>query len=248
MRWPATASVDGAAVDLEAAHLALRPPRGQDHELVADRERARDERAGDDGAEALHGEHAVDGSRGGRRRSRRARREPAAASAARSSGRPVAGRRADAGTIGASARKVPASARADVRSRRARASRRRRGRAWSATTRPRRTPSSWQMSRCSRVCGITPSSAATTSRHEVDAARAGDHGLDEALVARHVDDRDRGRRRGSRCAKPSSIVMPRSFSSLSRSVSMPVSALDQRRLAVIDVPGGADDDVSHCGC
>jgi len=32
-----------------------------------------------------------------------------------------------------------------------------------SATQPRWTPSSWQMSRCSRVCGITPSSAATTS-------------------------------------------------------------------------------------
>ena len=50
--------------------------------------------------------------------------------------------------------------------------------------------------------------------HEVDAARARDHVADEALVARHVDDADRRARRGrSRCAKPSSMVIPRAFSS-----------------------------------
>ena len=60
--------------------------------------------------------------------------------------------------------------------------------------------------------------------HAVHAAGAGDHGLDEILVARHVDDADlpsaivHG-------AKPSSIDMPRSFSSLSRSVSQPVRSL-----------------------
>ena len=60
---------------------------------------------------------------------------------------------------------------------------------------------------------------------QVDPARAGDHGLDEALVPRDVD---HARRRPSgklRWAKPSSMVMPRRFSSGSRSVSMPVSAL-----------------------
>jgi len=40
-----------------------------------------------------------------------------------------------------------------------------------------------------------------------------------------------------RCAKPSSMVMRGSFSSLRRSVSMPVSRVHQRRLAVVDVTG-----------
>ena len=44
----------------------------------------------------------------------------------------------------------------------------------------------------------------------------------------------------SSSAKPSSIVMPRSFSSRRRSVSLPVSARDQRGLAVVDVAGGTE--------
>ena len=46
------------------------------------------------------------------------------------------------------------------------------------------------MAKCSRVCGITDSSAATTSSTSVDAADAGQHVLHEPLVARHVDERD----------------------------------------------------------
>ena len=62
-------------------------------------------------------------------------------------------------------------------------------------------------------------------QHEVDAAGAGDHRADEALVAGHVDDADaRARRRDRGGAKPSSMVMPRSFSSGRRSVSTPVRA------------------------
>ena len=41
---------------------------------------------------------------------------------------------------------------------------------------------------CSRVCGITPSSAATTTG-QVDARRARDHRAHEPLVARDVDHR-----------------------------------------------------------
>ena len=42
-------------------------------------------------------------------------------------------------------------------------------------------------------------------------------------------------------AKPSSIVIPRAFSSGSRSVSTPVSARHERGLAVVDVARGAED-------
>ncbi len=55
-------------------------------------------------------------------------------------------------------------------------------------TAPCVTPSSWRIARCSRVCGMTPSSAATTSSGEIDAARAGRHRMDEAFVPGHVDD------------------------------------------------------------
>ena len=62
-------------------------------------------------------------------------------------------------------------------------------------------------------------------------------------MAGHVDEPDAIAE--SRCAKPRSIVMPRAFSSGSRSASMPVSALTQRGLPVVDVPGGADDQTTR---
>ena len=98
------------------------------------------------------------------------------------------------------------------------------GRPSSARRRRRGRRSSRQMSKCSRVCGITDSSAATTSTHDVDAADAGEHVLDEALVAGHVDEREVRSPSSVRCAKPRSIVIPRAFSSFSRSGSVPVSA------------------------
>ncbi len=67
---------------------------------------------------------------------------------------------------------------------------------------------------------------------QVDAADAGQHVLDEALVAGHVDDADlAGRRAACSQAKPRSMVMPRSFSSWRRSGSMPVRALTR-----VDLP------------
>ena len=47
---------------------------------------------------------------------------------------------------------------------------------------------------CSRVCGITPSSAATTIRNRSIPVAPGDHRAHEALVAGHVDDRQRAAR------------------------------------------------------
>ena len=59
---------------------------------------------------------------------------------------------------------------------------------------------------------------------EVDAAGAGEHVVDEALVAGDVDEADDGAVRRRHEAKPRSMVMPRAFSSGRRSASMPVSA------------------------
>ena len=62
-------------------------------------------------------------------------------------------------------------------------------------------------------------------QREVDPRRAGDHRAHERLVAGHVDDADRPDvHRAASGAKPRSIVMPRRFSSGSRSVSTPVRA------------------------
>ena len=78
-------------------------------------------------------------------------------------------------------------------------------------------------------------------RHRAD---PGQHGGHEPLVPRHVDERDRCRRRtGQRSvqANPRSMVMP-AAALLGPAVRLhPGQRPDQRRLAVVDVPGGGDD-------
>ena len=89
---------------------------------------------------------------------------------------------------------------------------------------PRGTPSSRHTSRCSRVCGIGPSSAATTSMTRsiplapATMVRTNRSCPGTSIIASVSPD---GSASG---AKPSSMVMPRAFSSGSRSVSTPVSA------------------------
>ena len=61
-------------------------------------------------------------------------------------------------------------------------------------------------------------------QHRIDAAGASQHVPDESLVAGHVHEGDVHARRSVQCAKPRSIVIPRAFSSFSRSGSVPVSA------------------------
>ena len=92
------------------------------------------------------------------------------------------------------------------------------------TTRPCLTRRSWQISRCSRVWGMTPSSAAMTR-----ATRS----MPEAPATMWRTKRScPGTSTMPRCwpegsvrsANPSSMVIPRSFSSLRRSGSTPVRA------------------------
>ena len=93
--------------------------------------------------------------------------------------------------------------------------------------------------RCSTVCGMTPSSAATTSRNEVDTGGAGHHGAHEALVAGHVDDAD----------PPAAGQLELGIAELDRDAALALLAQavgvgagqagDERRLAVVDVTGGA---------
>src|SRR5205823_3412250 len=92
----------------------------------------------------------------------------------------------------------------------------------SATT-PRLTPSRRQISKCSRVCGLMDSSAATTSSStSIPAAPAS-----MLLTNRSCPGTSTKPNRtpfSSRKAKPKSIVIPRSFSSARRSGCVPVSA------------------------
>ena len=80
--------------------------------------------------------------------------------------------------------------------------------------------SSWRISRCSRVCGITPSSAATTSMARSTVLTPA------AMVRTNFSCPGTSMMAISlpKKAKPRSVVIPRSFSSFNRSVSIPVSA------------------------
>ena len=93
-----------------------------------------------------------------------------------------------------------------------------------STTMPRGMRSRRQMSKCSRVCGITDSSAATISSTQSMPPTP----ASIVLTKRSWPGTSTNAIRVSPiavCANPSSMVMPRAFSSLSRSGSMPVSAL-----------------------
>ena len=93
-----------------------------------------------------------------------------------------------------------------------------------SATKPWRTPSKVRISRCSRVCGITPSSAATTSitasmpqaPATIVLMKFSCPGTSTIPISRSPTVQG---------ANPRSIEMPRSFSALSRSVSQPVSSL-----------------------
>ena len=232
------------AVHLQPAHPRLDAPR-VDLDLVVHREAPRGERARHDGAESPDREDAVD------RQARRLIRDPwpapraparRARPAARRAPRPSSPRPARSGQP---ARKVPRERAPHVvahqldpvglgeiglgqdheprldaqelsRSRGARAS------AASPPRRPRRPAAPRSMPPAPASMFLTKRSWPGTSTISIASPSA-----------------------SSRKAKPRSMVMPRAFSSGSRSVSVPVSALHQRRLAVVDVPGGADDDVPH---
>ena len=98
-----------------------------------------------------------------------------------------------------------------------------RSRLVSATT-PFVTPNRVRMARCSRVCGMTPSSAAMTSNpRSTPVAPASMVRMKASWPGTSTIPTVAAWSRASG-AKPSSIVMPRRFSSGRRSVSTPVSA------------------------
>ena len=98
----------------------------------------------------------------------------------------------------------------------------------SATTQDS-TPSSDTISRCSRVCGMTPSSAATTSSTRSKPLAPATMLCTKRSCPGTSTMPTRPTPSRSRCAKPRSMVMPRRFSSGSRSVSMPV----RRRMSAV---------------
>src|SRR5712692_1351319 len=90
---------------------------------------------------------------------------------------------------------------------------------------PRLTPSRCRMSRCSSLCGITPSSAATVnSTRSIPCAPASMLRMNRSWPGTSITPA-RVPSPSVKYANPRSIEMPRSFSSLRRSVSCPVSAL-----------------------
>ena len=97
-----------------------------------------------------------------------------------------------------------------------------------STAMPRRTASSRQMSKCSLVCGLIPSSAATTSSTKsIPPTPASMLRTKRSWPGTSTKPRRIGSPSGpvrSRCANPMSMVMPRRFSSSRRSVSIPVRA------------------------
>ena len=151
--------------------------------------------------------------------------------------------RADTGTIGAPSRNEPATS--------SRISRRATSMVSASTrsdlvraTRPARTRSRRQMSKCSRVCGFTDSSAATTSTTQVDAADAREHVLDEPLVSRHIDEGevdpvDLLVREAEIDGDPAGLLFLQPVRVGSR------QRQHERALPVIDVPRRADDDRFH---
>ena len=82
-------------------------------------------------------------------------------------------------------------------------------------------------------------------QHEIDAARARRHGPDEALVAGHVDDA-RHRPAGERQVGEAELDGDPAPLLLGQPVGVDAGeGPDQRCLAVVDVPCGADDDALH---
>ena len=141
---------------------------------------------------------------------------------ARSSGRPCPVL-ADTATIGAPARNVPRTvpATSSFTSSSQSASTRS---VLVSTTRPLLICRSEQMARCSRVCGMTPSSAAITSIARSIPPTPASMFFTKRSCPGTSTTSFVSPSASSRNANPRSIVMPRAFSSGSRSVSTPVSA------------------------
>lgn len=73
--------------------------------------------------------------------------------------------------------------------------------------------------------GHNPLVRSDDQQSKIDPSGSGQHILDEFFMSRHIHDPGLRAVGQSRWAKPKSMVMPRHFSSASRSVSVPVSAL-----------------------
>jgi hypothetical protein len=236
---PGARALGALLVGLDAAHLALLAAR-QHLDHVADLHRAADRNAGDDRAEAVRAEHALDrhaeharvrarlglgrqaeqlalevlqalsGDRG-QRHDRCALEEGARQRGAHVLQRQLDQRRLDHVDLGQ--RHQPALHAQDAHD-------------GQVLARLRHDP----------VVGRDH------QHDQVDAGRAGDHVLDEALVPGDVDDADLAAV-GQREAREAQVDRHAALLLLLQPVGVDAGqGLDQRRLAVVDVAGGTDDD------
>ena len=109
---------------------------------------------------------------------------------------------------------------------------------------PRWMPSSRQMSKCSRVCGLIDSLAATVNSSRSMPPTPASIFLMKRSCPGTSTNPSRNAGVSSRCAKPRSIVIPRRFFLQPVGVD-PRQRLHQRRLSVIDMSRRSDDDVLH---
>ena len=115
---------------------------------------------------------------------------------------------------------------------------------FATTTTPLCTPSELRISRCSMVWGMTPSSPAITRNARSTPPAPETICLTNCSCPGMSTTPSCTPSPRSSSAKPSSMLMPRSRSSFRRSVLVPVKRGDQGGLAVIHVPGGAEDEMS----
>ena len=246
MRCPATARSALTAVHLHAAH-AQAAARGIELDLLLLRDRAGNQRAGDHRAEAFHGEDAVDGQaevaggvllrhRGGDARQFAAQFVQAGAGGGthRHDGRAFQERAGDqllhfqahqSEDVGI--HQIGLGERDDA-------------------ARNAQQAADIEVLAGLRLDGFV---GGDHEQHQVDAADAGQHVLDEALVAGNVDE---AQAQGGRELQVGEAEVDGDAAALLFFQAVGVDAgerFDQRGLAVVDVAGGADDDVlhqSHC--
>ena len=220
---------------------------GQERGLVPLGDLAGEERAGDDRPEALHREGAVD------RQEQRAVRGPLRHLAARAARAPRGARRAprpslaETGTIGAPSRNVPFVASRTSCSRSGSQSAPSPGSRSAFVDRDEPARHAEQAADVEVLAGLGHDALVRRDdeHHEVDAARARRHRADEPLVAGDVHDARHGAV-GQRQVREAELDRDPAPLLLAEPVGVdPGERADERGLAVIDVPGGADDDALH---
>ena len=220
------------------SHADARRPPADVHLLIGSQRAAR-QRAGDHGAAALRGERAVDPQAGpaaidGRRRRPRGGRARRAARRAR---RRSLRRRHD----GCTARNVPATRSRMSSVCRCRHSSSTRSTLVRATITRRLHPEQFEDAQVLFALRLPAFGRGDHEQARVDAADSGQHVLQEAHVAGHVDEADRGARRQRRVGE-AEVDGQAAALLLGEPVGIGAGERQhQRRLAVVDVAGRGDD-------